>query len=153
MLNDGITNTSYLGKILPIGCAICFSGFITIVRKNNSVDMMPTSLIAGVSLAFFTSIIKFGNISIPISEIFLCLFWGAALHGFMNIVFIFSTKYLYASEVSLFMLLEFCLGPFWVWIFLDELISYKTFIGGVIVLLSVSTYSFLEFTDNKNKFN
>jgi len=40
--------------------------------------------------------------------------------GFVHSVFIFATRFLLASEVTLFMLLEFSLGPFWVWIFLNE---------------------------------
>ena len=82
--------------------------------------------------------------------ILLCFFWGAILHGFMNIVFIFSSRFLYASEITLFMLIEFTLGPFWVWIFLDETFSNNTFFGGIIVLLSVATYSFLEMYNQKN---
>ena len=39
------------------------------------------------------------------------------------------------------MLLEFCLGPIWVWIFLDELLRLETLIGGLIVMLCVALYS------------
>ena len=73
--------------------------------------------------------------------IYFTVFWGAILNGFMNIVFIFSTKHLFASEVSIFMLLEFCLGPIWVWIFLDELLRLETLIGGLIVMSCVALYS------------
>jgi len=69
----------------------------------------------------------------------------------VNSVFIFSTRYLLASEVSFFMLLEFSLGPFWVWIFLNESISKNTFLGGIIVMLSVGVYSFIEVYNSKLK--
>ena len=49
------------------------------------------------------------------------------------------------------MLLEFSLGPFWVWIFLDESISKDTFLGGIIVMLSVGIYSFFEINNSKFK--
>jgi DME family drug/metabolite transporter len=35
------------------------------------------------------------------------------------------------------MLLEFTLGPLWVWIFMDEVISRSTFIGGALILIAV----------------
>ena len=70
---------------------------------------------------------------------------------FVHSVFIFSTRYLLASEATFFMLLEFSLGPFWVWIFLNETISHETFYGGIIVIVSVTVYSFLEIKNTKIK--
>ena len=59
-------------------------------------------------------------------------FMGRVLSGFVNSVFIFATRYLLASEATFFMLLEFSLGPIWVWIFLNETISQETFYGGTV---------------------
>ena len=111
--------------------------------------MIPCALISGIFLVIFTLVVNLGNIIIPMKDMLLCFFWGALLHGFMNIVFIFSSRFLYASEITLFMLVEFSLGPFWVWIFLDETFSKNTLYGGIIVLLSVATYSFLEMYSQK----
>ena len=77
-------------------------------------------------------------------DIILCFLWGALLQSFMNAVFIFSTRYLYAYEVTFFMLLESSLGPFWVWLFLDETLSKETLLGGIIVMLGVAMYSISE---------
>jgi len=70
---------------------------------------------------------------------------------FMHNLFIFSTRYLLASEATFFMLLEFSLGPFWVWIFLNETISQETFYGGIIVMISVAMYSLFEIKNSKIK--
>ena len=52
------------------------------------------------------------------------------------------------------MLLEFALGPFWVWIFINEKISFETFFGGLIVMVSVAIYSLIEtIIAKKNKEN
>jgi len=64
---------------------------------------------------------------------------------------IFSTRFLLAYEVSFFVLLESSLGPFWVWIFLNETISQKTFYGGIIVMISVAVQSFFEIKNTKIK--
>ena len=45
------------------------------------------------------------------------------------------------------MLLEFSLGPVWVWFFLNEIISIQTTVGGIIVISSVIVYSFLQLTE------
>ena len=150
MIKDGLETSGFYGNILALGCAICFSGFIIIVRKYNKIDMIPTSLVSGIILAIVTFVVSLGNVDIPIEDFLLCFFWGAVLHGLMNSVFIFATRFLYASEVTLFLLLGFALGPFWVWIFLDETISQKTLYGGLIVMISVATYSIIEGFNQKN---
>ena len=72
------------------------------------------------------------------------MLWGALLNGFMNCVFIFSTKHLYATEVSFFMLIEFSLGPIWVWLFLDESLRNETLLGGIIVISSLALFSLFQ---------
>ena len=79
--------------------------------------MMPASLISGVLLLIVCSIITHGDSIITFHDILLCFLWGGVLSGFVNSVFIFATRFLLASEVTFFMLLEFSLGPFWVCIF------------------------------------
>ena len=113
--------------------------------------MLPANMFAGVFVIFVSYVIIFGNMIIPIQEIMLCFLWGGVLSGFVNIVFIVSTRYLLASEAVFFMLLEFSLGPFWVWIFLNETISQETFYGGIVVMISVAVYSFLEIKNTKIK--
>ena len=78
-------------------------------------------------------------------------FMGRSIIGFVNSVFIFATRFLLASEVTFFMLLEFSLGPFWVWIFLNETISQETFFGGIIVMISVAVYSLFEIKNTNIK--
>jgi len=149
MMKYSLSKNLFIGNILALFCAVCFSCFMIIVRKYNHIDMMPTSLISGLLLVIFTLVVNLGNIIFPMKDILLCFFWGALLHGLMNIVFIFSLKFLYASEITLFMLLEFSLGPFWIWFLLEETFSNNIFFGGIIVLLSVATYSFLEMYSQK----
>ena len=76
------------------------------------------------------------------------LFWGGVLSGFVNSAFIFATRYLSASEVTLFMLMEFSLGPMWVWLFLNETVSSQTLAGGAIVIFCVSVNSLLKLKDS-----
>jgi drug/metabolite transporter (DMT)-like permease len=81
---------------------------------------------------------------IDFNDILHCLLWGAILNGFMNLVFIFSTRHLLASEVTFFMLIEFCLGPIWVWLYFDESLSINSLVGGLIVLFCVSLFTYKE---------
>ena len=151
MIKDGLGSGGFYGNILAFVCAICFSGFVIILRKSRNIDMMPVNLISGLLTLIVSLVICLGNINVPIKDILLCFLWGGVLMGFVHSVFIFSTRYLLASEVTFFMLLEFSLGPFWVWIFLNETISQETFNGGIIVMISVAVYSLFEINNTKMK--
>jgi len=150
MIKDGLGTGGFYGNIMALFCAFSFSTFVIILRKSRNIDMMP-NLISGVLTLIVSFVISLGNINVPIQDILLCFLWGGVLSGFVNSVFIFSTRYLLASEVTFFMLLEFSLGPFWVWIFLNETISQETFYGGIIVMISVAVYSLFEIKNSKKK--
>ncbi len=151
MIKDGLESGGFYGNVLALVCAFSFSGFVIVLRKSRNIDMLPASLISAVLIVIVSFVISLGNMKVPIQEILLCFLWGGVLSGFVNSVFIFSTRYLLASEATFFMLLEFSLGPFWVWIFLNETISQETFYGGIIVMISVAVYSLLEIKNTKIK--
>ena len=151
MIKDGLETGGFYGNIMALVCAFSFSTFVIILRKSKNIDMMPASLISAVLIVIVSFVISLGNINVPIQDILLCFLWGGVLSGLMNSAFIFSTRFLLASEVTFFMLFEFSLGPFWVWIFLNETISQETFFGGIIVMISVAVYSLFEIKISKIK--
>ena len=149
MINDGLEKGGFYGNLMALGCAFCFSGFAIVVRKFRNIDMLPTLLISGVMIVVVSFVLSLESLIVPIHDVLLCFLWGGILSVFVNIVFIYSTRFLYASEVTFFMLLEISLSPFWVWIFLNETISQETLFGGIIVILSVTVYSFIELRNSK----
>ena len=151
MIKGGLNSGGVLGNILAILTALSFSLFTIILRKFRNINMFPTLLVSGLFILSFSFLINFSfyDFVIPISDISLSFFWGAVLSGFVNSIFIFCTRYLQASEITFFMLLEFALGPLWVWIFLNETITLETFLGGIIVMLCVAAYSYLETMKNR----
>ena len=50
-------------------------------------------------------------------------------------------RYLPAPEVSLILLLETVVGPFWVWLALGELPSDRAFLGGAIVIAALAGHA------------
>ena len=151
MIKDGLESGGFYGNVLALVCAFSFSGFVIVLRKSRNIDMLPANMVSGVLVIIVSFVISLGNMKVPIQEILLCFLWGGVLSGFVNSVFIFSTRYLLASEATFFMLLEFSLGPFWVWIFLNETISQETFYGGIIVMISIAVNSLLEIKNTKLK--
>ena len=151
MVSDNLDSKSFLGSVFALLCAISFSLYTLVMRRYRLNDMYPTLLVSGIFLGIVTMTINYNAILIPIEDVLLCFLWGGILSSFANIIFIYATRYLNASEVTFFMLLEFALGPFWVWMFLNESISKNTFLGGIIVMVSVGLYSFIEVYNSKLK--
>ena len=148
MVSEGLRTNQFTGMSLAFCTALSFSCFAIILRKYNYLDMIPCLLISSFFVIAITYIVSAGNIFIPIKEIAYCFFWGGVLSGFVNSAFIFATRYLSASEVTLFMLLEFSLGPMWVWLFLNEVVSSQTLAGGAIVIFCVSVNSLLKLKES-----
>ena len=150
MIGEGLALGQVYGNLMALGTAISFSCFAITLRKFRNVDMLPTLLVAGLFILFITFIISYDALKLPIRDLFLCFLWGGILSGFVNYIFIYATRYLYASSVTFFMLFEFALGPFWVFIFLNETVSINTLYGGMLVMICVLVYSLFEiFNSNK----
>ena len=150
MIGEGLALGQVYGNLMALGTALSFSCFAITLRKFRNVDMLPTLLVAGLFILFITFIISHDALKLPIRDLFLCFLWGGILSGFVNYIFIYATRYLYASSVTFFMLFEFALGPFWVFIFLNETVSINTLYGGMLVMICVLVYSLFEiFNSNK----
>ena len=106
--------------------------------------MLPVMLISSVLVIVITLLVKAGDIAIPLRDILLCLFWGGCLSGFVNSAFIFASRHLAAAEVTLIMLLEFALGPVWVWMFIGETPSFWTVLCGSLIILAVALRAIFE---------
>ncbi len=149
MVSEGLKASQFIGIVLAFCTAFSFSCFTIVLRKYNYLDMIPCLLISAVLVIIVTFTVSTGDIFIPIKEIAYCFFWGGVLSGFVNSAFIVATRYLTASEVTLFMLLEFSLGPMWVWLFLNEVVSIQTLTGGAVVILCVSLNTILQVKKSK----
>ena len=144
MVAGGIGAGSLFGNAMALATAFFFSGFAVVVRRNRGIDMLPTLLVSGAIIAAVALVLKFGDLEISPTDLFLCVLWGGVLSGFANALFIVASRHLVAAEVTLFMLLEFALGPLWVWLFVGETPTHWTLTGGGLVLTSVMLRAMLE---------
>ena len=137
MLVEGIGGGSMYGNLMALITTIGFSGYAVILRLNRNVDMLPAFLLATIMLCIVALGMKIGDWSVSWWDLALCFIWGGVLSGIGNILFIIAARYLYAAEITLFMLLEFALGPLWVWLFVNEVPSRWTLVGGSLIMSAV----------------
>ncbi len=146
MLADGFGVGSVYGNLMGLLTAFCFSGFAVIVRKYRDVDMLPTIVISSAIILLVSYAARYDDLAISLQDMVLCFIWGAVLSGIANWLFIIASRYLIAAEVTLFMMLEFSLGPIWVWLFVGEIPTDMTVIGGAMVIGAVACRSALQLT-------
>lgn len=137
MVGGGLSGGSLYGNVMALITAVGFSGFAVIVRRYRHIDMLPVLLVNGLLLGGMSILIKGGDIQVSMWDFWMCFIWGGVLSGLGNVMFVLAARALLAAEVTLFMLLEFSLGPLWVWIFVNETPSAWTLVGGGIVMVAV----------------
>ena len=125
-------------------CAIGFSSYAIIIRRNRRTEMLPTLILSNLIIVFVALIFRWDNLLISWSYLLLCFVLGGLLSATVNTLFIIASKHLFAAELTLFMLLEFTLGPILVWIFVSEVPTFWTLIGGSIVISAVLLKSLSE---------
>ena len=144
MVVNGISIGSGFGNLMALATALSFAGFAVVVRYRRQVEMLPSLLIASTLIIAVSLPVTGGDLALPMNDILLCLFWGGCLSGFVNWTFIIASRHLATAELTLLMLIEFALGPVWVWLFVGEVPHRWTLIGGSIIIASVAVRAILE---------
>ena len=132
-----VSSEGLLGVFFALMTAFCFSCFAVTLRRNKHVEMLPVLLLTGIFSMIVGLVFGQWDVIPQIYDIALCFIWGGVLQGFGQSLLVLSTGVLKAAEIPLIMLLEFSLGPIWVWMFFEEIISLGTLFGGGLIFLSV----------------
>lgn len=144
MLAEGLGIGSWYGNLMALTTAFLFSSYTVIVRRKQNTDMLPTVLLSALLITTVSLLVRLGNLGISGHDLFLCLLWGGGIAGLANAMFVMAIRHLAAAEITLLMLLEFALGPIWVWWFVGEVPSSWALAGGVLVISSVAVRALIE---------
>ena len=145
MIGEGFTIGAAYGNVMALLTTLSFSIYAVLVRRNRQVDMLPAILISTLIIMVVVALMRQGELEISRQDLWLCLLWGGVMSGFTSACFIVASRHIVAAELTIFMLLEFALGPVWVWLFVNESPSRWTLVGGGLVICAVLGRSFTEF--------
>ena len=134
----GFEGSGLKGILFALYTAFALASFAVILRANRTIDMLPTLMVTAVFMALIGGLGGSFTNAIPFTDVILCLIWGIALQGFAHSLMIRATRLILSAEVTLFMLLEFTIGPFWVWLFMNEVPTSTSLIGGSVIIMSVT---------------
>jgi len=143
MMLEGLRSGTFLGNFAAAAGAASFAGFVVILRARRRVDMMPSVVVGGCLATVVAFVFSGGNTNVPAGDALRCIFWGGALSTLVLILFTIASRQLRGAELTLLLMLEYFLAPFWVWAFIDELPSGATFVGGAIVLSAVAAQAYM----------
>lgn len=137
MVSDSLTGrVSPLGSVLSVVIALAFAAGVVITRRFAHVRMAPACCLGTIISASAAAILASGY-AVTFRDMGLLFTFGALNLGLGFVFFTTGVRRLPASIAALISTLETVLGPIWVWFTHDEVPSFRTILGGAIILAAL----------------
>ena len=136
MIRGSLGTGSLFGNFVALFVPINFAFLILLIRKFAKLDLVPALFYGGtiiIVVGFFMS----KTIIITPHDLLTSFILGTFQHAFGFICIVIGARSTPSVTVGLLMLSETLLGPFWVWVFLNEIPPMSVFIGGSIIVAAV----------------
>ena len=130
-----------LGNLAALGSAFGFAVFTVALRWGRSGDMLPAAFLSGIFAVFITSsicLLSGLSFQISVSDTSISMGMGIFQVGTGLVLYTLGSKTLPAAELTLLSLAEVLLGPLWVYLFLNEVATLNTLLGGLVLLLAIA---------------
>jgi drug/metabolite transporter (DMT)-like permease len=130
-----------LGNLAALGSAFGFAVFTVALRWGRSGDMLPAVFLSGIFAIFITSSICFLSglsFKVSVNDTSISMGMGVFQVGAGLVLYTLGSKTLPAAELTLLSLAEVLLGPLWVYLFLNEVATLNTLLGGLVLLLAIA---------------
>ena len=144
---DSIEMGNFYGDLFGIITAFGLACNAVIARYAKNRDLVPSAVIGKLCVAVFAfffvdtfALVDSDLIFVPL----MCVMCVAIPFVLVTI----APRFIPAEEVNLFFLLETIIGPFWVWLVINEQPSIETIQGGVVIILTIAIHSFLKLKKN-----
>ncbi len=147
IFHDSIEMGNFYGDLFGIITAFGLACNAVIARYAKNRDLVPSAVIGKLCVAIFAfffvdtfALVDKDLIFVPL----MCVMCVAIPFVLVTI----APRFIPAEEVNLFFLLETIIGPFWVWLVINEQPSIETIQGGVVIILTIAIHSFLKLKKN-----
>ena len=140
---DSLQLGSIFGDLLGLLCALGLAVGAVTIRSAKNKNLVPAAVVGKLVVAIFAmffietyALLDKNILIVPL----MCVMCVAIPFVLVTI----APRFIPAEEVNLFFLLETIIGPFWVWMVIKEQPSLETIQGGIIIILTIATHSFLK---------
>ena len=141
IFHDSIEMGKFYGDLFGLITAFGLACNAVIARYAKNRDLVPSAVIGKLCVAIFAfffvdtfALVEKDIIFVPL----MCIMCVAIPFVLVTI----APRFIPAAEVNLFFLLETIIGPFWVWLVINEQPSIETIQGGTIIILTIAVHSF-----------
>jgi len=143
IFHDSIEMGKFYGDLFGLITAFGLACNAVIARYAKNRDLVPSAVIGKLCVAIFAfffvdtfTLVEKDIIFVPL----MCIMCVAIPFVLVTI----APRFIPAEEVNLFFLLETIIGPFWVWLVINEQPSIETIQGGTIIILTIAVHSFFK---------
>lgn len=136
IFNDKLELGNIKGNLFALVCTILFAISFVLLSRHKELSRVALTAVSGIVLTSTTFFLA-DSLVIDFMTLGIVMVMGLLITPISRVLIGNGTKYINASEVSLLMIIETIMAPIWVWIFLNEVPSSYTFIGGSLILLTL----------------
>ncbi len=133
IFQSSLGSGNLLGDICAVGTATAVAGTLVTLRSLRGAGFLP-----GISLGAFLAAIVASGLAEPTTvtpaDTVLLLILGLGILPISLALIYTGPRYLQPAEVSLIMLIETVLGPFWVWLVIGERPTVPVLAAGVLIV-------------------
>lgn len=129
-----------LGNLFAMGTAIFMAINFTLARLKSHVDLTPGLVFGGLMAALFALLEGRPAPSPALADLGAMALTAAISMPVGFTLLQIAPRYISATDVSLFLLLEAVLGPLWVWLVLDEVPGGGTVAGSAVIFAALAWY-------------
>ena len=141
MVADKSGSVAIKGSLAALGSAFGFAVFTVALRWGRTGEMLPAVFLSGVFAIGITLAIclSFGlPLVLTVHDGRIAMGMGVFQVGAGLILYTLGSRSLPAAELTLLSLAEVLLGPVWVWLFLGEMATSNTLLGGFVLLAAIT---------------
>ncbi len=139
MVGGGFAAGTVFGNVMALITIVCFSCFVVLLRRHRATNMIPAVVVGSAIAAIGAAVALKGDFTISWHDFAICVAWGGVLSTTVHFLFVWSSRFVRGAELMLLVLVEFVLGPIWVWLFVNEIPRAATLVGGAVVLVAVAS--------------
>jgi drug/metabolite transporter (DMT)-like permease len=150
IVSDGLSITGNVGDLAAVCLAISLAANFTAIRRAKDRTMIPANALGG----GFTALLALPlapALSVEFPQFTYLMLMGCLMIPLANALLVTGPRFLPAPEVSLIMLVESLLGPFWVWLALGETPPARTWLGGTLIIGTLVVNSLLALHKDKRR--
>lgn len=133
---------SWRGDLAAVALALSLGGVLTLLRRFPHLPHLAMLALAGAVAGTIAAPLA-EPLSLPGLSYLWLMIMGLVQTPLASWLVMRAPRHISAPEVSMFMLIESVLGPFWVWLAIGEAISPSTFLGGAIILSAITAHTWV----------